>query len=509
MKCFFILLIVPGIISSQIDNELNFYQEIANANYNKNFVLDYGADNSFDTDDSLLLQAAIDDIHLNGGGVLTIPKGNYSISEVNLKTNVHIKINTNVIIRPSIRNNQRNYSIFNLGKRGLPIDNVSITSTSENKFKIDLTKNNNPNVFVFSCVMVNNFMISDFKVDDIDTIFSTLSTDGKFFNGDYLFPKNGVVKNIIVNNANYGYGVVQTQSAENILFKNLKGTGGTTLRFETGFKGLNNLQGDNLPIGETRVGGINKMVARNITSINGNSAVMVSPHAVHNGTIDVKGVRSISSGFAVRIEGGFVSSFYDQTINLDNGTFELVRIKDVNATYGDNAQLKAKHIKPYMPDELRPLFPNQLDFNVIYKGPSIAGLLLDGNYLCNEQEQTVFIEEPLVVSDFEYQPTKVVPSKNETINCGDSLSINELDQKTLHVYPNPTSKEINISNIVSSIDEIEIITMSGVTVRSLTFKYQHQQHNVNIDVSGLNSGMYYLKIFDNQRVNVFRKIIIR
>lgn len=503
MKKYFVLLLVFISIKvvAQIDNESNFYTLETNNNYNKNFVIDYSADNDFATDDSVTLQTAIDDVNQNGGGVLTIPIGNYSLSEVNLKSNVHLDIQAGVVIRPSLRADQKNYGIFSLGENTDPIENVSITNSGGSRFQVDLTQNNNPNVTVVNCEKVSNFLLANFDVIDSYTKFSAVIMGGDFYNGVYTYPENGIVKDIDILNAHYGYGTVQTQSAENVLFKDLSGTGGATLRFETGFTGLNNLQGDNLPPGVTKIGGLNDMVGRNISSNTGNCAVMVSPHALHNGSVDVEEVTSVNSGFAVRVEGGFVSNKYEQNIGLTSGTFDYVRIKNITATFGSTAEVKSKHFKHYPSEISNPTQQTSYASNV-FIGPSIAGLVVEGNYLCDGTTQTVFVEAPVVANDFVHQPTAIVPSENQTINCG-GLSIEKEDFETaFKISSNPASDNIEIT-IKRQGNILFLDTRGGVLRSFIDIKPSRK----NIDLTDLASGIYFMKFY-NSRESEVKKIII-
>ena len=156
--------------------------------------------------------------------------------------------------------------------------------------------------------------------------------------------------------------------------------GGATLRLETGMVLINDLQ----------VGGIHDIVGRNLSCTNGNAAVMLSPHAMHNGIMDIDGVTAVSCGFAVRVDAGYVSPKYSNP-NLTPGTFQMVKIRNVNATFGGSlAQLKPKHYI-YMPCELRssissePITPGGESYN----GPSIAGVYYDPNYPVDFQESHV------------------------------------------------------------------------------------------------------------------------
>ncbi|MCL5245353.1 hypothetical protein M4I21_06005 [Cellulophaga sp. 20_2_10] len=375
--------------------EKDFYTPPTSYAVTKNLVKDYGADKLFSTDDSQKLQNAINDISDKGGGKLFIPKGNYSVSDVKLKSNVHVIVNGEAVIRPSVRpNTNKNYAMFTFGKESAVVKNVSFRSASSTKFTVDLTKANNPNVAVFNFNNVENFSISDFRVKDNLTKFSSVTMGITEFNNKYYWPRNGVIKNATTLNSDYGYGLVQIQAAKNVLYKDLSGIGGVTLRLETGWTFMNDLQ----------KGGVEDMFGENISCTNGNAAVMVSPHAMHNGKVYVNGITANSCGFAVRLEGGFVSKKYS-TPGLTDGTFSNVTINNVKATFGTkDAQLKPKHYK-YMPCNLR----SSIDENPIvaggdsYNGPSISAVVNTPNYAVtlnkNSVKGTGFTEGYVIVTD--------------------------------------------------------------------------------------------------------------
>ena len=98
---------------------------------------------------------------------------------------------------------------------------------------------------------------------------------------------------------------------------------------------------------DLQVGGVDKVYGRNISCINGNAAVMISPHAMMNGSVDVDTITAVNTGIAVRIGNGFVSSKYTKP-DLVPGIFESVNIRNVVATFDTTAQLKEKHYK-YIP----------------------------------------------------------------------------------------------------------------------------------------------------------------
>lgn len=501
-----IVLLSTAFLSAQIDNEANFYTAVANSNYN----LPFSSDNDFNTDDSVAMQTAIDLIETNGGGTLNILPGNYALGNINLKSNVHLDFSNDVIIKPfyEIPSNGKlkNYAIFKLGSTTNPVENITISSSSGEPFTVDLTTNNNPNVAVVNLIKVSNFIIANINVLDNFTKFSAITTGGDYYNSVYIYPENGIVKDIDIQNAHYGYGTVQTQSAENILFKNLSSTGGATLRLETGYAGLNNLQGDNLPAGETKVGGLDKIVARNIANTNGNSAVMISPHAMHNGTVDVEGVTATSSGFAVRIENGFVSKKYDQTINLTDGTFEYVHVKNVTATYGNTAEIKAKHFK-YYPSEITP--PTQeasyLDASDtrVYVGAAVATVLAETGYACKNGVKKVWVEGPIINNGFLYQED-IIPAEYKILDCSTLSTSNfSLLDNTVQIFPNPSSNNINVKS-KSLINSVEIYNISGVLVKKVD---NSGQNEVKIELINHQAGVYLIKVFTDKSVTTQKLIL--
>ena len=595
----------------QIDEESNFYTAISNSNHDKNIVTDYSVDNDFDTDDSVAWQTAIDDISDNGGGVLTIPAGNYTIRNIDLKSNVHIEIDPDAIIRPFQVDDGKNYSIFKLADGKERIYNVSIIcsdltgleeghicdASEAGRYTVDLTQVVNNNVTVFAIRNAENFLVADFHVNDVYTDFSavTLGTtkvggysDGTIKNTltgtdteilaafdlalamdsdysinvttvhnthiasieslipvndqqnakdmlapiiqdlsdeldeiagtaslpgndtkeeligyyvdrlenymitmvnrsevstNYFMPLNGIVRSGSVCNAAYGYGTIQSQAATNVLFKDLYGFGGATLRLETGYSKMNNVQ----------YGGNFDIVARNIYSEQGNSTLMISPHAMHCGAVDAEGIRSKGSGFDARIEGGFISKKYCQDVGLEIGTYSYVKVVDVDAEFGMVAQLKSKHFY-LMPDELvDDITDISQDGGESVIGPSIATAVNDANYICSDSgEQNVFLEDVSQVG-FEFQEP-VVPEEHVPIVC-DNLSVGEIDTnvKSFIAYPNPNKGLLTVKSEENGI--LRIMNLLGTVLREESIEDIHEPKI--LDISYLPSGMYIV-VFEGE-----------
>ncbi|MBU3025899.1 glycoside hydrolase family 55 protein [Zobellia galactanivorans] len=377
----------------------------------KNLVVDYGADGTDQENDSKQLQQAIDEVSaIDGGGIIFIPQGQYYLSEISLKSNVHLSFEDGTIIKPIGRENNKNYSVFYLGVNSGVVKNVKITGSC-GKFTVDLREVENTNVRVIQCGNVDGFVLSDFGVLDQLTKFSAITFGLASYDGKYFGPHNGTVKNISAFSTHYGYGLVQAQVAKNVEFKNLYSEGGVTLRLETGENKFNELQPEGL--------GIFDIKAKNIIGENGNSAVMISPHTIKNGHVDIKNVVANNCGFAVRIDKGFANKSQSE-LGISPGYFKNPTISNVNATYGTTSQLKWKHWDKYLDCDSRALLtPNPDEFTgnlgkEIFIGPSITPILYDasgegpGHY-----EATISR-----VTKKGFGPTqKSIITENDKVNC--------------------------------------------------------------------------------------------
>lgn len=357
----------------------------------RNLKTDYGVVGIGEKTDSENLQKAIDDVSTKGGGVIQIPAGEYWLSDISLKSNIHLEIDKDVVIKPVTEGLRKSISIFKLGADGSPIENISIRGVG-GRYTVQLPAYK-PGIRVFSLKYVRNFLISDVNITDNLTKFSCfqLGTEAKSKKGIWR-PTQGTIANADVKGAHYGYGLVQVQAAESVLFENLSGTGGLTLRMETGAKNMN----------DSQIGGVDNLIAKNISCTDGNAAVGISPHSMKNGVVKVDGVKSVGCGFAVRIGKGFISQ-KQTTPDLEAGTFaEGCSVKNVDATFGMNAQLKEKHYK-YMPSQLKEYNKTESEDGASHRGPSIAAVLNDANY-----KVTV---ENVTAHGFKYNPP-VLTEKN-------------------------------------------------------------------------------------------------
>ena len=385
---FVLILVTAGVISCATRTDETFYVvTTGESGPTVNITDKFGIDTTGMRDESTQVQKAIDLLAKEGGGTLYFSSGRYVFQDIKLKSNVHIKIEAGAEIVPSLVGRTKHFSVFSVGHEGSLVENVSIQGV-DGRFIVKLSSYE-PGIRVIETGYAKNFLYANFDVHDQLTKFSSLTFGTRSKNKrDYHIPGDGEVRNVSTFNSHYGYGMVQAQAANNVLFENLHGLGGTTLRLETGAKAMNDLQ----------IGGLRNIVGRGISCENGNSGVMISPHSMHNGAVHIDGVESRSCGFAVRIGSGFISK-KQKNPNLTVGTFAHgTSVKNVHAVFGMDAQLKSKHFK-YMPLELRDAIskapPVDGMRDIIFLGPAVAAVGNLANY--------PVIVENVTAEGFKYQ----------------------------------------------------------------------------------------------------------
>lgn len=333
---FIVLSFSTGVCLAQsrlTDNETHFY---VNRIPNKEVTVQLtGTKGSQDGDN---LNREITSLSKSGGGIIHIKKGTYYLSDIELRSNIHIKIDADVIIEPELTGFKTgaNISIFNVGNQ-FPVENVAITNADEDItfkntwFTVNIPMGSYRRVNFAAFSNVKNFKISGLKISDSYTVFSAIVLNLPKNGNRNNIPVNGIVKDVLLTDAHVGYGVIQIQAGKTILCKNLDGKGGITLRVETGAKETN-------MVNEVTVDDI---VGRNIIIRNGDAAVDLSPHRVDQGRVDVEGIIAVNSTYAVRLSAGFLdkkAGTVDHLGTFDNRSY----IGDITVTGGEGAQIKSK-----------------------------------------------------------------------------------------------------------------------------------------------------------------------
>ena len=89
-----------------------------------------------------------------------------------------------------------------------------------------------------------------------------------------------------------------------------------------------------------------------------------------------------------------------------------------------------------------------------------------------------------------------------TVNLTDSgaLSVNTIEKPQIVLYPNPANNEVNISNIQGDFS-YKIVDVSGKIAKS-----ENKQSSSTINISDLNSGVYFIEISNNDTKSTSRLI---
>ncbi|CAA6692721.1 MULTISPECIES: glycosyl hydrolase family 28-related protein [unclassified Lentimonas] len=379
----------------------------------QNLQSDFGlVDDGAQSNQSVVMQRAIDDIAAAGGGRLVLPKGTYRFAGVYLKSNVHLLIEQGTVIKPYWPEGTK-AAVFIIDaqrpskKKGLSeadervyIENVSIRGVG-GPFVIDYSdrdRRKGEGVRGILGKMVKNFLIENVDLKDNFSVYCGITLtplQTKYDSSDWSVSRatDGTVRNCRIFNASPGYGLTQLHGAQSVHFENIYAKGGVTLRLETG------AVGDNTAVYD--------ISAKNVINENGRCAVMMGPHSAMNGIVRVDGVTSISSAYAVTIgKGGVKAAELEQNPDAVDGIFAAGSyVKNIHAIFGKTAQIK-KHAMLEIPEayygDLKMRWENKF-----FEGPSI-GAVKDstaGHY-------TVIVED-VTLEGFEYNTDKPILTEQD------------------------------------------------------------------------------------------------
>ena len=377
----------------------------------KNLTTDFGmVDDNAQSNQSDKLQKAIDAVSAAGGGRLLMPKGTYSFSGITMKSNVHLLIEKDTVIKPYWPAGTKTV-VFSLnGDRG-HIENVSIRGVG-GKFIVDYSDRGSipgEGIRVINCRQVKNFLISDIFVKDSFTTYCavifTPARGNDLAELKVLRPTDGLVKHLTSTDSSPGYGLVQMHGGERIHFENLAAYGGgVTFRLETGAGGAD--------------AGVHDITAKNLYCENGTTAVLLGPHTAQNGMVKIDGVKVKSCAWAVTMGGGFVEEKHKNDPNFKPGRFaDGTTVKNIHAIFGTNAAISTKGFgsvpKPYLKD-LR--FDENDRKQKRVRGPSV-GVVRDST-----EGTWIPIIENVTCEGFEYNKGITKGSKKDRINWKEAIA---------------------------------------------------------------------------------------
>ncbi|WP_170309841.1 T9SS type A sorting domain-containing protein [Seonamhaeicola maritimus] len=488
-------------------------------------------------DDSQTFINAINTVNASGGGRVIVNAGTYRVLEVPLKSNVHIEVDSNVTLLPYnyISNNK---SLFDADSNS-GISNFSIVGIGGD-FNIDFASlQPDARIRAISFKFCSNFKVANFNINDNNTVFSglifgsnhvTISTpDGNRIQSIRGVPNGGIIENVSITNAHYGYGLIQTQSGKNLLFRNLNGIGGATLRLETGYSLIQYTE-----LFDFEDLKLDNIWARNIECTNGQSALQLSPHTLDQGYFNVSGVIGNSCETAVVWSSGFTTD--DEEANgLTPGSYNSTsKIRDVTSTFGQNAQLhKSKRLR-YIPCALRVERSGGIGIATTLNvdgesrtGPAIGAVIRQadkpGDYDLDFPVTEVTANGYNINAYYLPQNAFFVDSYDDYEICNESvsglsfwipvderntpnsrnplengLSVEEESSGILKVYPNPSSGLL-------SFRVPKDLIIKNIQIKNLLGKEVFKDRIINkktIDLGFLSKGVYLLYIDDNYKQKI-------
>jgi PKD repeat protein len=117
------------------------------------------------------------------------------------------------------------------------------------------------------------------------------------------------------------------------------------------------------------------------------------------------------------------------------------------------------------------------------------GWLFANNTTANSQNTDITFNNPgtYIVDLIAYNTNgQSAIAATDTIIVTSTLGLNEQTNEAIRIYPNPTDQLLNISLESAKIENIEIISMLGVSVKSISSSFN------SIDVSKLQTGTYLI-----------------
>jgi len=374
---------------------------------------DYGlVDDNAETNQSATLQKAIDDVAAAGGGRLILPKGTYRFARVYLKSNVHLLIEKDTVIKPYWPEGEKT-AVFLLdverpsARHITPdqerafIENVSIRGLG-GRWIVDFSDRQHKKGEGARAVlakMVRNFLIADLDVKDSFTTYcgitlTPLQTETETRDWPVSRATDGTVRDCRIFDASPGYGLTQLHGAQSVHFENIYAKGGVTLRLETG------AVGDKTAVYD--------VTARNVVNEDGRCAVMFGPHSAMNGVVKVDGVLAKGSAYAVTMgKGGVKEAELRHNPDATDGVFaEGSYVKHIHAVFGRTAQIKT-HAMMDIPEK----YHDDLElrwFSKFFEGPSIGAVkdATEGHY-------HVIIEN-VTLEGFKYNNDKKILTPNDS-----------------------------------------------------------------------------------------------
>ncbi len=144
------------------------------------------------------------------------------------------------------------------------------------------------------------------------------------------------------------------------------------------------------------------------------------------------------------------------------------------------------------------------DYLSIYNGSSTASALV-GTYCGTNSPGLVQADNPENALTFEFHSDNLLngPGWKASINCTIIDHIAETNAHRLEVYPNPNYGDLLKVESMEVIKQVSLFSLSGDLLKS----WNANEEVIEIDLKGLSSGVYLMKVFTQNKISVEKLII--
>jgi len=189
------------------------------------------------------------------------------------------------------------------------------------------------------------------------------------------------------------------------------------------------------------------------------------------------------------------------TVTAEDGVTQLVYSVNMTVALNDDATLIDLTVNG---NTVENFSSYTLTYNVVLPAgtvtvPQIEGTPNDPNASVEVTDATELPGTTTLTVTAEDGVTQLVYSVNMTVAVG----IDNFDISNSTFFPNPADKAITITNSLNA--DIKIFNLSGVCVKEL---FSNANNSV-IDITELNSGIYFIKIDKTDKEVVFLKLIVK
>ncbi len=210
-------------------------------------------------------------------------------------------------------------------------------------------------------------------------------------------------------------------------------------------------------------------------------------------------------------------------INNDTGAGTIaVTAQSVTGTFTSTIQTKADGTGTLNFNSGTTIFTNCLrvktvqhvDFNVSFMGFPISGTIDQSiyNYYVSGYKYPVFTVN---YSNVNAPTAGITNQQQDNISALSFVTVgvkeNKLNDLIFKTYPNPAQNEVNIHYVLTQNESytFQIVNTFGQVVRSVSKpNLQPGMYNENIDLTGLSTGVYYVKV-DGKNSHGVEKLIIQ